>query len=66
MEILEAVSARLFRAPEWVGVGWVALKRRRLWKEKIKEIKDTVARARLEGHEGFFHLMLNCVGFLYR
>ena len=41
----------------------MALKKRRLWKEKIKEIKDIVARARLEGHEGFFHLPLDCVGF---
>jgi hypothetical protein len=44
----------------------VALKKRRLWKEKIKEVKDIVARARLEGHEGFFHLTLDYVGFLYR
>lgn len=64
---MEAVSARLFRAPEWVRCwGWVALKKCRLWKEKIKEIKDIVARVRLEGHEGFFHLTLDCVGFLYR
>lgn len=30
-----------------------------------KEIKDIVAWARWEGREGFFHLTLDRVGFLY-